>query len=283
MQATLFHDTDCALGEGPLWANNRLFFFDIPGKRLHAVDAAGSAHESWEMGCFATAAGKLANGKLLIATEYALEAFDPATGTRDKIVDLEAGNTVTRSNDGRADRQGGFWIGTMGKSAEEGAGSIYRFYKGELRKLRGEVTIPNAISFSPDGKTAYFADSTKRQVYTWQLDSDGWPIGEPVPFFSPENGVPDGAVVDSEGALIVALWNGRRVIRVTPEGNVTHEIALEADRPTCPAFGPNGQLFITTAQEGLTSDEKANQPHAGGIFAAKAPVPGIEEPVVLLS
>ena len=282
MRAKLFHNTSCQLGEGPLWVNNTLYFFDIEGNRLHALDEKAANHRSWDMGCYASAAGRLESGKLLIATEHALQIFDPEAGNSEHLIDLETDNTDTRSNDGRADRQGGFWIGTMSTSGKDNAGAIYRFYKGEVRKLVPNVSIPNAISFAPDGQTAYFTDTTKQMVSRWGLDPQGWPVGDPTPFYKPVNGAPDGAVVDSEGALILALWGGSRAIRVTHDGAVTHEFETDASNVTCPAFGPDGRLYFTTAKAGLTDIEVAEQPSAGGIFVIDAPAPGQEEPIVQL-
>lgn len=282
MKTTLFHDTSCQLGEGPLWAGNRLFYFDIEGHVFHSVDANAGDHQSWDMGCYASAAGKLKDGKLLIATENALEIFDPLNGDRTHVIDLESDNPNTRSNDGRADRQGGFWIGTMGKTAQEGAGAIYRYYKGELRLLFPNITITNAICFAPDGKTGYFADSRKKQVYAVKLDGEGWPVGEPTEYFSPPEHVPDGAIVDNEGALIIALWGGSGAIRVNTDGQITHRFEIDAPNVTCPAFGADGKLFFTTAKAGMSAQDLEAHPNAGGIFSVDAPVDGIEEPFVLL-
>ncbi|MEL6588225.1 MAG: SMP-30/gluconolactonase/LRE family protein, partial [Pseudomonadota bacterium] len=128
---TEIYDTRrCNLGEGPLWHPTRqeLFWFDIIGKTLH------SKAQSWTFDEHVSAAGWVDDTTLLVASETALFRFDLTTGDRTDICALEADNPVTRSNDGRADPQGGFWIGTMGKEAEPKAGAIYRFYKGELRK-----------------------------------------------------------------------------------------------------------------------------------------------------
>src|SRR5690606_9274790 len=91
-------------------------------------------------------------------------------GGEDLVVPLEAGMPGTRSNDGRADPHGGFWIGTMGKQAEPRAGAIYRYFQGELRKLYPAMSIPNGICFARDGSTAWFADTQSRRVHSQRLD-----------------------------------------------------------------------------------------------------------------
>ena len=277
---------DCQLGEGPLVAGDTLFFADITGKRIHACKPDGSDWQHWESKNHISAFARTDTNHLLLASDTALELFDPATGGREELLPMEADNPVTRSNDGRADRQGGFWIGTMGLGAEKGAGSIYRYFRGELRLLRPEVTIPNAMCFSPDGKTAYFADTDVQKVFKWALDADGWPVGEPSIFHDRTDleGAPDGAVIDSEGAMWLALWGGGKVVRISPEGEVIDEITLPASCVTCPAFTPDLHgLLITTASVGLTPVEKAAEPDAGCLFGADIKVAGIEEPIVRLA
>ncbi len=283
MQASLFDPTLCELGEGPLWAEGRLFWFDILDNRLHARDLAGRT-EAWAFNERVSAAAKLREGGLLIASETGLWRFDPASGARDRLADLEADTPATRSNDGRADRQGGFWIGTMGKKAEPGAGAIHRFYRGAVRTVRTGITIPNSICFSPDGRYGYFSDTIEGRINRWELNEHGWPVSEPEPFydFGGEGG-PDGAVVDSAGALWCANWGAGRVLRILPDGTPDVSIPLPVRQPSCPAFGPDlDRLYVTSAWEGLDEAARAEQPLAGAVFEAAIPVPGIEEPVVWL-
>lgn len=172
----IFDHIQCQLGEGPLWHPERkeLFWFDILGHRLHTKG------QHWQFDTFVSAAGWVDGDTLLIASARALHRFNIATGDYDDICTLEADNPITRSNDGRADPQGGFWIGTMGKNAESNAGAIYRYFKGELRQLFAPITISNAICFAPDGKTAYFTDTPRQQIMRLNLDRDGWPNSAPV-------------------------------------------------------------------------------------------------------
>ena len=274
------------LGEGPLWSDGRLYWFDILGKRLHAAASDGAAPRSWQFDEHFSAAGRIAGG-LLLASETALWRFDPGTGARTRLVALEAERPETRSNDGRADRQGGFWIGTMCKTEPVAAnGALYRYHRGELRCLREGVAIPNAICFAPDGRRGYFADTVQDRIYTWPLDADGWPLAEPEVFldFSAIDGSPDGAVVDSGGALWVALWGGSRVLRILPDGTADAEIALPASRITCPAFGGDlNRLYVTSARIGLDAAARAAEPQAGRVFAADIAVPGLPEPMVDLA
>ncbi|MFW8596075.1 SMP-30/gluconolactonase/LRE family protein [Cribrihabitans neustonicus] len=282
MSAQVFDSRNCTLGEGPLWHPERqqLFWFDIQGKRLMSRDESGPLE--WQFDEHVSAAGWVDHDTLLIASETALFRFGFAGGTREDVAALEADNPVTRSNDGRADPFGGFWIGTMGKNAEPGAGAIYRFYKGELVQLVPGITISNAICFSPDGRYVYYTDTPTRRILRQPLDGEGWPKG-PAQLFadlSSEGLNPDGAVVDGEGCLWCAQWGAARVARYAPDGAFLSAIEYPASQMTCPAFGgPDLQtLFATSAAEGL---DPAGD-NDGRTFVVKTGTAGQAEHRVLL-
>jgi len=258
--STLFDDRQCTLGEGPLWHPERrqLFWFDILNRRL--LSRENDTPRSWQFDEYVSAAGWVSRTELLIASQSKLFLYDLETEKSQKLCDLEADNSVTRSNDGRADPQGGFWIGTMGINAEPGAGAIYRYHKGELRRLFGDITISNAICFAPDGRSACFADTDTQMIRKVALDADGWPAADPVPFIDlgPEDLNPDGAVIDSEGHLWNAQWGANRVARYGPDGSFVEAIAFPAKQVSCPAFGGTNlqTLFATTAAEGLEGGDE---------------------------
>ncbi len=282
MSVEVFSNTACALGEGPLWHPERaeLFWFDILGKRLHAKGGGDERH--WQFNEHVSAAGRVGPDTLLIASETGLYRFHIGSGERSLVVALEADNPVTRSNDGRADPWGGFWIGTMGKKAEPGAGAIYRFYRGELRKLVGQVTISNSICFAPDRSAAYYTDTTIGKIMRQPLTAaDGWPEGAAEVFLdlghSDALGV-DGTVVDSEGCLWNAQWGAGRVARYRPDGRLMQTVTVPTRQATCPAFGGRDlrTLFITTAADGVGDAE------AGRTFSARTDTPGLPDPEVHL-
>ncbi len=274
-------DTRCQLGEGPLWHPTRqqLFWFDILGKELRTtVDGAAQV---WSFDEHVSAAGWLNDDQLLIASESGLHQFDIGTGKRDLVAAMEADNPITRSNDGRADPYGGFWIGTMGKSAEKKAGAICRYYRGELRQLFDGITISNAICFSPDGLTAYSTDTMTGRVLHHRLDeATGWPAGDPEVFLDLREapGAPDGAVVDAEGNFWNAQWGGSRVACYDPEGVFLHAVDVPALQVTCPAFGGPEltTLYVTSAADGL------DDPDAGKTFFTETSVRGQAEHRVIL-
>jgi sugar lactone lactonase YvrE len=241
----------CGLGEGAFWhpARGEFFWFDITGCTLHAPD------RSWTFDEMVSAAGWIDRNRLLIASERGLFTFDLETAARDPLCALEADKPATRSNDGRADPQGGFWIGTMGKQAEPAAGAIWRYWRGELRCLYPGLTIPNAICFAPDGNSACFTDTATRQVLRVALGADGWPVGEPECWLDlgPEARNPDGAVFDAAGRFWVAQWGDGRIAAYAPDGRFLQAVAVPAAHASCPAFGgiDLGDLYCTTARQGL--------------------------------
>ena len=127
MNAERFLASQGELGEGPLWFEGLLYWFDIPACTMHACDEKAGNRRRWVFNEPFSAAAAAGTGTLLLASASGLWRFDTASGSLTRMIGLEADNPATRSNDGRADRYGGFWIGTMGCSCEPGAGAIYRF------------------------------------------------------------------------------------------------------------------------------------------------------------
>ena len=279
MKIEIHDDRSCLLGEGPLWhpIRKRLFWFDILNKTLL------TAGQDWQFDRAVSAAGWVDDNRLLIASQTDLFLFDLRDGTSEHVLPLEADNEVTRSNDGRADPQGGFWIGTMGHQGEAGAGALYRFYRGDLRQLRDGVTIPNATCFTPDGRHAYFADTAEHLVWRYSLDADGWPEGAPEVYLDHrETGInPDGAVVDATGHFICAEWGASRVARYDPAGDLVEEFKLPVPQPTCPAFGPDA-LYVTTARQGKPGAPVDDAPYSGKTLRIDVPFKGQQEHRVIL-
>ena len=248
----LFDARPCALGEGPLWhpLRRELFWFDILGKALH------SRHKTWQFDELVSAAGWISETRLLIASETALFTFDLDTGAQVIVTELEADLPQNRSNDGRADPWGGFWIGTMGKQAQPQAGSIYRLFEGKLHRLFADITISNAICFAPDKSCAYFTDTTTKQIMRVRLNDGGWPDAAPTVHLdlTAEGLNPDGAVTDAKGNLWVAQWGASRVAVYDPTGNFIEAHGFSASQISCPALSDQG-LFATSAAEGVREED----------------------------
>lgn len=284
---SLFDDRVCDLGEGPFWhpLRDALFWFDILGKRMLCRGAEGP--RDWLFPEMVSAAGIIDRDELLIASETALFRFNLETGVRQDVVALEADDTATRSNDGRTDPMGGFWIGTMGKvegAGEPARGSIYRFFGGELRRLYSGIAVSNAICFAPDGRAAFFTDTQTQRVMRVALDAEGWPAGAPDLFLdlTAEGLWPDGAVIDAEGVMWLAQWGAGRVAAYGPDGRFLRAVEFPAPHTTCPAFGGADltTLYCTSARVGLQPADRPDWPQAGMTFAAASGTRG--QPVAMI-
>ncbi|MTD99993.1 SMP-30/gluconolactonase/LRE family protein [Paracoccus sp. YIM 132242] len=275
-------DRQCQLGEGAFWHPERrqFFWFDILGKRLLSQD--NGAPVEWRLDRMASAAGWIDRDRLLVATETGLAVLSLGDGSLTDLAAVEADNPATRSNDGRADRQGGFWFSTMGRNGEAGLGAIYRFYRGEIRKLVEPITIPNSICFSPDGGTVHYSDTDRGIVWRQGLDTEGWPVGERQVYLdlSAQGWSPDGAVINADGGFCCAVWGQGAVMRFDADGNRTHHWTVGGRHSSCPAFGGPDltQLLVTTALDGIDDPDEAQ----GKTYLLDTGVTGLPEPRVIL-
>jgi len=283
MSAAIHDRRPCHLGEGALWhpLRQQLFWCDINGKRLLCDDG-----QEWRFNEHVSALGWINQDSLLVATETALTTFNLDTGQQDMLCPLEADDPTTRSNDGRTDPWGGFWIGTMRKENPEGGGAIYRYYQGELRRLFAPLSIPNAICFAPDKTAAYWGDTVPAKVFKTTLDKDGWPSAAPTVFLDlvPEGLNPDGATVAADGSFLNAQWGAARVAKYSAAGTFLESYPLPTSHVTCPALGgPDmSTLFVTTAQEHMDAAQLEAEPLAGKTFAIDTNLRGLPEHQVIV-
>lgn len=290
LQAELFIDCRCELGEGPLWNPllGRLFWFDILNQTLFSARPDGHIVDRFTFKDVVSAAAIIDRDTLAVAQAGSLLRFSISEDSCTPIVGLDEDLAGNRTNDGRTNHAGGFWIGTMSRRGgqDEGAGTVYQYRAGQLDVVCENITIPNAICFSPDGRTGYLADTSRDVIRKCALDpATGLPAGPWEEFVrGGELGAPDGAVVDSEGYLWSARWGGSAVVRHAPDGSVDQVVDLPVSRVTCPAFGGDDlkTLYITSAREHMTDEELEREPLAGSIFSVRVDVPGLPEPLLKL-
>lgn len=286
---SILSDHTCHLGEGPTYdpGTDTLFWFDILSKKLLEKRVSGGETVTHDLPEMMSALAVINEDNQLLLGESGLSIRDVKTGAITPYLAIEADNPVTRSNDARVHQSGALWLGTMGKNAEHGAGSIYWFRKGEFRKLVSEISIPNSICFSPDGTAAYYTDTMVNRLYRIACDPEtGLPVGEPQLFFdhSGQRGGLDGSVVDAYGVLWNARWGAACIDAYSPEGRRIRTIDLPTGQPTCPAFvGANAdRLAVTSAWEHMDEVARKADPQAGMTFLLDLPVKGRFEPRVLI-
>jgi sugar lactone lactonase YvrE len=291
-------ETGAILGESPVWspAESVLWWLDIKAPALHRYDPDTGKDDSWplpqETGSIVLRKGGGLVGALRGGFAF-LDVGDPGepVGT-DWIGDPEPDRPLNRLNDGRADRQGRFWAGSMHDPdgppetyfEREPVGAFHRLDPdGTMHRMIDGILVSNGLCWSPDGKTMYAANSPTRIMRAWDYDPATGDIENERVFASfPEEdgrGTPDGAIVDAEGGVWVAEFRASRVTRLTPDGDVDRMIALPASRVTCPMFGgPDlATLYVTTAKIMLSPEELAREPLAGALFAIDAGVAGLPE------
>ena len=284
MTATVYDSRSTHLGEGLLWhpVREQLFWFDILENKLLSRD--GDTPLEWEFPENVSAAGWTGRDTLLIASETRLFDFNLETGAQTFVAHLDPHDPGSRSNDGRADPQGGFWIGMMAKRGHTRPGAIYRYYRGELRMLFAPIIVANAICFTPDGLHAYFSQTRDGKIWRTALDSDGWPTGEPELVLHEKGYKIDGMVCAADGTLWNAHYGAGRVAHYAPDGTTLAIHEIPASQTTCPAFGGPDltTLYITTARQDVPPEGVAENPLHGQTFAIETETTGQKEHRVIL-
>lgn len=283
-RAELRVDARAQLGECPLWCEREqaLYWTDIEACTLSRWHAADGQVRVWtlpqRLGSFALCERP---GWLLLGLADGVALFERDSGRLGPLTPVEADLPHTRINDGRCDAEGRFVFGMFQRGAQGPAvGGFYRVSAGAADALHLErlplppAVVANSIAFSPDGRRMVFTDSPTRQIWVVDYPASG-PPGPPRPFarLADDDGVPDGSAIDAQGRVWTALWGAGCVVGFDAQGRELQRLPVPATHATCPAFGGPGwaQLFVTSARQGLTPEQLAREPAAGGVFALAAP------------
>jgi L-arabinonolactonase len=274
------------LGEGIVWDSRRdkLWWTDIQGKALHRYDWAPGTLQILDVpdrvGSFGFVAG---SERLVAAFSGGIALYDVHQQLVTWLARPDGVAPGLRFNDGRVDRRGRFWTGTMVESPADAATACLYSIGGSagLRcHVRG-VRISNGLCVSPDGTRLYFADSSTRTIWVYELVEPEGTLRSPRIFArTPDGAFPDGAAVDADGCVWSAHWGAGRIVRYTPEGRVDRTIGVPTRQPSCVCFaGPDLDILcVTTARVDLDAAILHAEPHAGDVFLYRTGVQGLAEP-----
>ena len=276
------------LGESPLWspAEAALYWVDINNPTIHRLDPATGVRERWPIETEIGSIGLAGPRRMIAGLRTGAHYVDLETGRIEAICDPEGEGRFNRNrmNDGKIDRAGRFWVGTMNDPGHEPLGTLYRIDRDDgAAPVLGGIRVPNALCWSPDSSVMYFTDSYSHQIWAFDFDLATGAMENKRVFavIAEETGVPDGATVDADGFLWCAHMFGSRVSRYAPDGSLDRAIALPVPQVTSCAFGGADleTLYITTASLRMDRAALAEQPLAGALFAVDPGVRGLPEPV----
>ena len=276
----LAFDARHELAEGPVWRDGHLWWVNILAGEMHRFNPVTGAHDSRRIGGQLGCAVPCADGRWMLAHNRGFALFHWNSVQMEPVSEPEAALPDNRFNDGKCDPAGRLWAGTMSKDAKLNAGSLYCLdSSGRVRRVLDKVTISNGLAWPADARTMFYCDSSTQRVDAFDFDSGSGAISgrRTVVEFPAAAGSPDGMTIDENDNLWLALWGGSAVVCLDGRtGNELARVSLPVSQPTSCAFGGANldELFITSAWQGLSARQRAQEPHAGGIFRVRPGVCG---------
>ncbi|MGE5118036.1 MAG: SMP-30/gluconolactonase/LRE family protein [Betaproteobacteria bacterium] len=277
------------LGESPFWHphEQRLYYCDIAGRELRVFDPADGRLARHAFASDVASAAPVEGGGVLLARRDGLWFFDPATGAERQLAVPPYDPAHERFNDGKCDPAGRFWCGTLREPRVPQA-ALYCLDGGRLERKADGITVSNGLGWSPDARTMYWADTKAHTLYALDYDRSSGAIAQRRVFarfaerapgapLERYGGRPDGAAVDADGNVWLAMYEGARLVQLASDGTPRSEVALPVRCPTMPCFGGADlrTLYVTTARQHRPADELAHEPWAGCVLALRVDVPGL--------
>ena len=250
-------------GEGPIWWQGRLYYVDIEGCRVLALDPETGEEQEWQTDGRVGTVVPRKSGGLVIAGDNGIYFLDTDSGELEKVGDPEPDKANNRFNDGKCSPDGHFFAGTISLVKQQGDAALYRLSKsGEITEVFGDVTNSNGIVWSLDGGTVYYIDSPRKAVQAFSYKDGGLTDGQIVVSTADYPDSPDGMTIDSDGNLWIAFCHGARVVCYNPDtGEELRKIELPCLETTACAFGGENleDLYVTTGVHKTEVEEKAGQ------------------------
>ncbi|PKG22296.1 SMP-30/gluconolactonase/LRE family protein [Niallia nealsonii] len=282
-------DAKAELGEGPCWdaRTGILYWVDIEGEKVCAFNPTTGENKEIVLDQQVSAVVPTLNkDKLIVALEKGLFYLQEQTEELQLITEIERNLPDNRTNDGKCDAYGRFWIGTMNKKEEKEQGALYCLdTNGEFTKKLDNISTSNGLAWDKNNNYMYYIDTPTQKVLRYEFALDTAILGKAVEVvdFSDEEGFPDGMTIDQEGMLWIAHWGGSKVSRWNPNTNKKLEdIELPVLNVTSCTFGGGNlqELYITTARTGMSEEQLEKYPLSGGLFKATTKVAGMQSAFV---
>lgn len=260
------------LAEGPFWsqAEQALYWVDIPACQVWCWHQASNETQYWTLPKKVSAVFTTQSDRLLVALSDEIAYLDKVTGELEHLCDLDTDIAGNRSNDAKCDPNGELWVGTMDDAEKVASGRLWKITpEGKKTLMLEGIGIANTLAWDKSRGRFYFGDSMTRKIHAFPYP-EFYDVRKQTPFFEVKEGIgADGSCIDSDDCLWNANWDGARVVRYSPDGEVLQTIELPFSKPTCCVFGgENGMtLFITSASVATSDEALANQPLAGHVVA----------------
>lgn len=267
------HDAGNVLGEGPCWhaGEQALYWVDALKPAVHRLDRDGRV-STWAMPRIIGSFVFRQSGGLIAALRNGFATIDLASGAAETIVDPEPDRPTNILNDGKCDRRGRYWCGTINRDLKTPNGGLYRLDADlSCHKMESGIIASNGMAFSPDDKTLYFCDSRQDTVWAYDLDIETGAISNRRVFISTKDvpGRVDGATVDTEGNYWCAHIHDWHVVCYDPRGREVRRVKLPVQHPTMCTFGGENYdvMYVTSGTRFLDPKAHGPQPLAGALFA----------------
>jgi sugar lactone lactonase YvrE len=278
---------EAIVGESPVWSvrEQALYWVDILGQKVHSYNPNRGTNETFDLPQEVTCVALRDRGGLALTLRQNFALYDPAAGALDMLMAPERDKPNNRFNDGKVDRQGRFWAGTMDDvNWSAPAGSLYRLNPDDtLTWIQGEVACANGLGWSPDGRTFYFGESFRYAIFAYDFDGASGHVSNRRVFATIDHSkgaFPDGLTVDADGGVWSVHNAVGQIVRYDQTGTVTAVIEMPVPQPTSVMFGGEklDTLYITSSRQNMSAERLAAAPLSGSLFAVRPGVSGMPEP-----
>jgi len=255
MRIEVVLDVKTTLGEGPLWdvGQQRLYWIDSFDGRVFRSTADGRELRCWDVPQKIGSMALRKDGEgAILSLERGFYTLDFKTGDITLIHDPEPNLPRNRINDGKVDRRGRFFAGSMDTMEENASGVLYRLDPDfSVTRIDSGMTCSNGPCFSPDDKTFYFSDTWTGDIWAYDFDINTGSVSNRRAFVKADmsgGGGTDGSTVDAEGALWNVLVYAGQIVRYTADGKVDRVIEMPVKKVTSVMFGgPNLDILYVTS------------------------------------